>query len=152
MGQQVARTSSAPPARNADARLVIPSVRNGAPTAVEQPATVGEATVTSPPAAETKEPTAAPVSECKDGKCKPLTATKVEALKTGAFICSNCRKPKIADWHTDWKEDGTPETFLCKSCHAFMTPAQRKAAFDSYQARQFISAGSAGLLHQEVAK
>ena len=93
-------------------------------------------------------PTAAPI-DCPDGKC-PLR--KAEAIKTGAFICSNCRQPKIADWHTDWKEDGTPETFLCKKCHSFMTPEQRKTALISYQARQVQSAGVAGLLHPESAK
>lgn len=97
-------------------------------------------------------PTAVSLNDCTDGRCTPRKATKVEAVKTGSFICSNCRKPKIADWHTEWKEDGTPETFLCKSCYSFMTPVQRKAAFDSYRARQFKSAGEAGLLQQEVQK
>lgn len=97
-------------------------------------------------------PAAIPLDGCKDGSCKPRTVVAGEASKTGAFICSNCRKPKIADWHTDWKEDGTPETYLCKSCYLFMTPEQRKSALVSYQARQVQSAGVAGLLHPESAK
>ncbi len=92
------------------------------------------------------------VSGCKDGSCKPRTGVAGETVKTGAFICSNCRKPQIANWHTDWKEDGTPETYLCKSCYSFMSPEQRKTALISYQARQVQSAGVAGLLHPESSK
>lgn len=82
--------------------------------------------------------------------CANCKTSQRNAVKTGSFICSNCRKSKIGEWHTDWNSDGTPVTFLCESCHSFMTPEQRERAFTAYQARQFGKAGRTGLLHQEI--
>jgi hypothetical protein len=72
------------------------------------------------------------------------------AVKTGSFICSNCRRSQVGEWHTDWNDDGTPVTFLCEKCHSLMTPDQREKAFTAYQARQLGKAGITGLLHQEI--
>ncbi len=83
--------------------------------------------------------------DCPTGKCPQRNA-----IKTGSFICSNCRKSQIGEWHTDWKDDGTPITFLCERCHSLMTPEQRENAYKGYIARQSKSAGVSGLLHQEI--
>ena len=72
------------------------------------------------------------------------------AVKTGSFICSNCRKSQVGAWHTEWKSDGTPVTFLCEQCHSLMSPEQREKAYIGYLSRQSKSAGIAGLLHQEI--
>jgi len=88
-------------------------------------------------------------SPCPDGKCKPKQA---EAVKTGSFICTNCRKSQVGEWHTEWKSDGTPTTFLCKSCFAIMSPEQRERAYIGYLSRQSKTVGTAGLLHQELSQ
>lgn len=72
------------------------------------------------------------------------------SVKTGAFICSNCRQSQVGEWHTDWNEDGTPVTFLCKRCHALMTPQQKDKLLSAYKARQLGKTGNTGLLHQEI--
>ncbi len=79
--------------------------------------------------------------------CKSPTRN---AVKTGSFICSNCRQSQVGGWHTDWKEDGTPVTFLCKRCYSLMSPEQRERAYKGYMARQSRTAGISGLLHQEI--
>jgi hypothetical protein len=71
--------------------------------------------------------------------------------KTGAFICSGCRKSHVGEeWHTDWAADGTPITFLCESCYSRMSSQQRIEAYQAYASRQTIQSGRAGLLHQEI--
>ena len=97
-------------------------------------------------------PISSPVNPFLQAEKKPCPTcvNSRNAVKTGAFICSNCRQSKIGEWHTDWNSDGTPLTFLCKTCHAFMTPDQRQRAFTAYQSRQLGKTGHAGLLHQEI--
>jgi hypothetical protein len=97
--------------------------------------------------AVTPDPIPAKPSECVDGKC-PVKQS--EAVKTGSFICSNCRKSQVGEWHTEWKSDGTPVTFLCERCHSFMSTDQREKAYIGYLSRQSKTAGIAGLLHQEL--
>lgn len=100
-------------------------------------------------------PKLAPPANCPDGKCplvKPTgkTSARMEA-KTGAFVCSNCRKPCVGDeWHTDWNADGTPTTFLCRRCNAAMDESQKVAAFERYEARQAKYVN--GTLHQEISQ
>lgn len=86
-------------------------------------------------------------SDCPSGTCRKSPRSEV---KTGAFICSNCRKSQVGDWHTDWRPDGTPVTFLCESCYQRMTPDQRAKAYQGYTARQSKKVGPIGLLHQEI--
>lgn len=74
------------------------------------------------------------------------------AIKTGSFVCSNCRKSQVGEWHTEWKSDGTPVTFLCEHCYSNMTTEQREKAYIGYLSRQSKSVGIAGLLHQELGK
>lgn len=83
------------------------------------------------------------------GDCPSCDKSRA-AVKTGTFICSNCRQSQVGNWHTDWNADGTPTTFLCKRCHAVMSPDQRERAFTAYQARQFSKLSHSGLLHQEL--
>jgi hypothetical protein len=71
--------------------------------------------------------------------------------KTGAFICSRCRKSHVGEeWHTDWAADGTPITFLCESCYSRMSSQQRIEAYQAYASRQTTKNGRAALLHQEI--
>jgi hypothetical protein len=71
--------------------------------------------------------------------------------KTGAFICSRCRKSHVGEeWHTDWAADGTPITFLCEGCYSRMSSQQRIDAYKAYASRQTTKNGSAALLHQEI--
>lgn len=71
--------------------------------------------------------------------------------KTGAFICSRCRKPHVGEeWHTDWAADGTPITFLCQSCYSRMSSHQRIDAYKAYASRQTSKNGRVALLHQEI--
>jgi hypothetical protein len=71
--------------------------------------------------------------------------------KTGAFICSRCRKSHVGEeWHTDWAADGTPITFLCESCYSRMSSQQRLEAYEAYASRQTTKNGRAALLHQEI--
>jgi hypothetical protein len=83
--------------------------------------------------------------DCPSCKKDPRTA-----IKTGAFICSNCRKSNVGEWHTDWNDDGTPITFLCKRCHSMMSPQQIEKSLTAYKARQVGKTGNTGLLHQEI--
>lgn len=82
--------------------------------------------------------------------CTTCKTFEKNAVKTGSFLCSNCRKSQVGEWHTDWKSDGTPITFLCKNCHSLMSPEQREKAYVGYLGRQSKSAGIAGLLYQEI--
>lgn len=71
--------------------------------------------------------------------------------KTGAFICSRCRKSHVGEeWHTDWAADGTPITFLCEGCYSRMSSQQRIEAYKAYASRQTTKNGRAALLHQEI--
>ncbi|WP_396160050.1 hypothetical protein [Flavobacterium sp.] len=71
--------------------------------------------------------------------------------KTGAFMCSRCRKSHVGEeWHTDWAADGTPITFLCESCYSRMSSQQRLEAYEAYASRQTTKNGRAALLHQEI--
>jgi len=106
-----------------------------------------------PPPAVVEYPIANPLAvvveqpvDCAD--CKVVSAR--DEPKTGAFACSNCRNSQITDWHTEWKEDGTPVTFLCVACYRAMTPSQRLSAFNAYRIRQIKSAGS--MICQETAQ
>lgn len=91
-----------------------------------------------------------PLEESSAKDCETCTHSARNAVKTGAFICSNCRKPRVGEWHTEWKSDGTPVTFLCEHCHSIMSPEQREKAYIGYLARQSKSVGISGLLHQEM--
>lgn len=95
-------------------------------------------------------PSVPPINPLEAATAKDCPTCKSPDVKTGSFMCSNCRQSKIGEWHTDWNEDGTPTTFLCKACHAFMTPEQTQKALKAYQSRQLGKAGHAGLLHQEI--
>lgn len=86
-------------------------------------------------------------TDCASGNCRKSPRSEV---KTGSFICSNCRRSQVGDWHTDWRPDGTPITFLCESCYQKMTPDQRAKAYQGYAARQSKNVGPVGLLHQEI--
>lgn len=91
-----------------------------------------------------------PFSASSKDDCLPCKIAQRNAVKTGSFICSNCRKSQVSGWHTEWKSDGTPVTFLCEQCHSIMSPDQREKAYIGYLSRQSKSAGIAGLLHQEI--
>jgi hypothetical protein len=72
-------------------------------------------------------------------------------VKTGAFVCSHCRKACIGDeWHTDWVGDGTPITFLCERCYSRMNSNQLMSAYRAYAAKQTASNGKQALMHQEI--
>lgn len=86
--------------------------------------------------------------ETPDSTCIPCN--RRAELKTGAFICTNCRKSQVGEWHTEWNGDGTPVTFLCESCFQKMSEAQRAKAYAAYKSRQLTKQGVAGLLHQEL--
>lgn len=97
-------------------------------------------------------PIATPINQIETATTKdcPSCKTSRNAVKTGSFICSNCRRSQVGNWHTDWNADGTPVTFLCESCHSIMTPEQRQRAFTAYHARQSSKTGPTGLIHQEI--
>ncbi len=84
--------------------------------------------------------------------CTTCKADPRNAVKTGCFICSNCRRSQVGDWHTEWNEAGQPITFLCEKCFTLMTPDQRETAYRGYLARQSKSVGITGLMHQELSK
>jgi hypothetical protein len=108
-------------------------------------------------------PIATPGSESTNcPSCRPVPelnklfrkkeSTRSES-KTGAFICSHCKNPRVGEeWHTDWAEDGTPITFLCKSCYGRLNPSQRVAAYQAYVSRQMLHNGPQALFHQEVSE
>jgi ribosomal protein L37AE/L43A len=91
-----------------------------------------------------------PLETVNEKDCPTCKKDPRTEIKTGAFICSNCRKSNVGEWYTDWDEDGTPVTFLCRRCHAVMSPEQKEKSFNAYQARQLGKTGNAGLLHQEI--
>ena len=91
-----------------------------------------------------------PLQHSAPKDCPTCKSPKQDAVKTGSFICSNCRKSQVGGWHTDWKEDGTPVTFLCERCYSLMSPEQREKAYKGYMARQSKTTGISGLLHQEI--
>ena len=117
------------------------------PPVIEYPSTKPQASQATP-----RSPAPPP---CVDGSCrinKTTKATPRKEAKTGAFVCSNCRKPCIGDeWHTEWNADGTPTTFLCESCHQSLDEEQRERVYLAYAARQ-AKHSCVGTLHQEVAK
>jgi hypothetical protein len=84
-------------------------------------------------------------SDCATCKKDPRSE-----LKTGSFLCSNCRKSNVGSWHTEWTSEGTPVTFLCESCWQRLNEEQRQKAYKGYIARQSKSVGVQGLLHQEL--
>lgn len=104
------------------------------------------------------------LEESKNVDCPSCIQNGVESLfrrfsnpriesKTGSFVCSNCRKACVGDeWHTDWSEDGTPVTFLCKRCYESMSTSQRIAAYRRYVSRQVSNNGTSALMHQEISK
>jgi hypothetical protein len=108
---------------------------------------VNQTIVTQPSGLEM--PAALPIHPLEVKDCAACTSSK-DAIKTGAFICSNCRKSQVGEWHTEWKSDGTPITFLCEHCYSLMSPEQREKAYIGYLSRQSKSSGIAGLLHQEI--
>ncbi len=108
----------------------------------------GQVIVTQPTGLEM--PSANPAQPVQTEKDCVACKSPRESVKTGSFICSNCRKSQVGEWHTEWKSDGTPVTFLCERCHLIMTPEQREKAYIGYLSRQSKSAGIAGLLHQEI--
>lgn len=91
-----------------------------------------------------------PLETVTDKDCPTCKNDPRTSIKTGAFICSNCRKSNVGEWHTDWNEDGTPVTFLCKRCHSVMTPEQKEKSLTAYKSRQVGKTGNTGLLHQEI--
>jgi hypothetical protein len=91
-----------------------------------------------------------PLEHLAPNDCPNCKSPKRETVKTGSFICSNCRQSQVGGWHTDWKEDGTPITFLCERCYSLMSPEHRERAYKGYIARQSKTAGISGLLHQEI--
>ena len=91
-----------------------------------------------------------PLEHLAPNDCLTCERSTRNAFKTGSFICSNCRQSQVGGWHTDWKEDGTPVTFLCERCYSLMSPEQRERAYKGYMARQSRTAGISGLLHQEI--
>ncbi len=112
---------------------------------------VGQTVVTQSAGLDPEMPAIGPVAaNAKNDDCLPCRKSNRNALKTGSFICSNCRASRIGQWHTEWKSDGTPVTFLCERCYSFMTPEQRERSYNGYLARQSKSVGIAGLLHQEI--
>jgi hypothetical protein len=142
--QQVQTVYSVPQSVCATPQIIIPSeVTQIATPAIEYPQ------------AKPQQPQAEPPF-CPDGSCdqqKPIerkTTPRTE-IKTGDFVCSNCRKPVIGDdWHTDWNEDGSPTTFLCKTCNAKLDEDTKAKIYVAYNARQAKLKG--GTLHQEIAK
>ena len=91
-----------------------------------------------------------PLEQLPSNDCTTCKKSNHNSVKTGSFICSNCRQSQVGGWHTDWKEDGTPITFLCERCYLLMSPEQRERAYKGYLARQSKTAGVSGLLHQEI--
>lgn len=112
------------------------------PTGIEMPSVVPLATIMADPPSYSPAP-----ANCPTCPRDPRTA-----VKTGSFICSNCRKSQVGKWHTDWNASGQPITFLCENCYSFMTPQQRETAYRGYIARQTKNVGTVGLLHQELGK
>jgi hypothetical protein len=82
--------------------------------------------------------------------CVTCKTTPRTELKTGSFICSNCRKSQVGNWHTEWNDAGQPITFLCETCFHAMSPEQRDKAYRGYIARQTKTVGQIGLLHPEL--
>lgn len=75
----------------------------------------------------------------------------IAEIKTGAFICSHCRQPKVGeDWHTDWMEDGKPLTYLCRHCNSSLNASQKQAVYQSYMRTQ--SSAVAGAFEPEVSR
>lgn len=73
-------------------------------------------------------------------------------MKTGAFICSACREPKVGEqWHTDWLEDGRPLTYLCTQCNSRLNASQKQSVFQSYMRTQ-ATAPIAGAFEPEVSR
>jgi hypothetical protein len=91
-----------------------------------------------------------PLDDVNSSDCVTCKKDPRSAVKTGSFICSNCRKANVGEWHTDWNEDGTPVTFLCKRCNALVSPQQKEKLRNAYQIRQLGKTGNTGLLHQEI--
>lgn len=90
--------------------------------------------------------------EVESSDCATCKKDPRRELKTGSFLCSNCRKSNVGSWHTEWNADGTPVTYLCESCWQKMNEEQRTKAYKGYIARQSKSAGVPGLLHQEISQ
>jgi hypothetical protein len=129
----------------------------------QQPATIVQASGVSQSVIMGKEyPASEPIANPLESECDTCESNSNVAnlfgkstrseLKTGSFLCSNCRKSTVGEWHTDWKEDGMPITFLCESCYQRMTPDQRMKSYQGYVSRQLKSSGKSGLLHQEIGK
>lgn len=97
-------------------------------------------------------PSADALSKLLEKDCPTCKKDPRSELKTGSFICSNCRKAQVGNWHTDWNDDGQPITFLCESCYSNMSPEQRDKAYRGYIARQTKTVGQIGLLHPELGK
>ena len=93
-----------------------------------------------------------PIEAAQNNECTTCKKDPRSEIKTGSFLCSNCRQSQVGAWHTEWNEDGTPTTFLCESCWQKLDDAQRRKAHQAYIARQSKSAGVPGLLHQEISQ
>lgn len=57
-------------------------------------------------------------------------------LKTGGYACANCKRATVGDqWATQWTDEGTPISFVCKECWERMSPAERQSAYVNWYRR-----------------
>lgn len=86
--------------------------------------------------AATEQPLVAPCLNCVP-KLPDFNAAPRGEKKTGGFACTNCGAITVGDdWETEWTDDGTPVTFLCKSCWDSLNVFQRKDAYQRWVKRQ----------------
>lgn len=57
--------------------------------------------------------------------------------KTGGYACSACGRLTVGDqWATQWTEEGTPISYMCRECWDKSTPEQRERAYMHWYRRQ----------------
>lgn len=81
-----------------------------------------------------------PLADDRPARVRPalpdFTQSPRGERKTGGYACANCKRPTVGDqWATQWTDEGTPISYLCRECWEKMTPEQRQTAYVEWYRR-----------------
>jgi hypothetical protein len=81
-----------------------------------------------------------PLADDQSNRVRPavpdFTQSPRGERKTGGYACANCKRPTVGDqWATQWTDEGTPISYLCRECWEKMTPEQRQSAYVEWYRR-----------------
>lgn len=79
-----------------------------------------------------------PLADDSDYRVRPAVPDfeKRGDRKTGGYACAACGRITVGDqWATQWTEEGTPISFMCRECWDKSTPEQRQHAYLNWYRR-----------------